>query len=339
MRARPTSTCFPSASCSAWSRSSWPSSPPPGRGGPAAAHRRTAAIVLATLLFPAMGGLAARGRNGWARLLLILAFVYVFAIDSTPTMIALFAGFAALSFAVSDLQRTARDLSWVAAGLVIAGAAHRARRGAAGAAGDARQAAGLCRRPIPSLALALRSGHSGLAAADHRPRLRDAGARRADRHAAAADAAPALFEIWYELGMVGALIASARRLVRLPRHRRSAAAARALSRRRARLQSDARQPQAISSDHDLVHCARNCGDRRRRRRAQPVSHDAALGGDAGAFLSGRRPPSFDGRRTRAVGGRRALRSDANVYGLAAAFAGTTVPARSIPSRSVTRRAP
>ena len=31
-------------------------------------------VALATLLFPAMAGLAARGRNGYARLLLILAF-------------------------------------------------------------------------------------------------------------------------------------------------------------------------------------------------------------------------------------------------------------------------
>jgi hypothetical protein len=76
-------------------------------------------VALATLLFPVMGGLAARGRNGYARLLLILAFVYVFAIDSTPTMIALFVGFTALSFAVSDLERTTVDLSWVAGGLIL----------------------------------------------------------------------------------------------------------------------------------------------------------------------------------------------------------------------------
>ena len=120
----------------------------PGRWRSSRSGSGTAAVI-ATPLFPAMGGLAARGRNGWARLLLILAFVYAFAIGSTPTMIALFAGFAALSFAVSDLQRTARDLGWAAAGLVIAGSADRARRGAAGAADDARQAAGSARRPIP----------------------------------------------------------------------------------------------------------------------------------------------------------------------------------------------
>lgn len=77
------------------------------------------AIVLVTTLYPAMGGLAARGRNGWGRLLLIAAFVYVYAIGSTALMIALLAGFAALSFAVSDLRRTTRDLAW-GAGILMA---------------------------------------------------------------------------------------------------------------------------------------------------------------------------------------------------------------------------
>jgi hypothetical protein len=75
--------------------------------------------VLAVMLFPAMGGLAARGRNGLARLLLILAFVFAFAFGSTPTMVALFVGFAALSFALSDRQRTAQDLGWAAAALIF----------------------------------------------------------------------------------------------------------------------------------------------------------------------------------------------------------------------------
>ncbi|MGD1037420.1 MAG: hypothetical protein ABR878_09530 [Roseiarcus sp.] len=75
--------------------------------------------ALAVLLFPAMGALAARGRNGYARLLLILAFIYASVIGETATTTALFAGFAALSFAVSDLDRTAHDLSWLAAGLIL----------------------------------------------------------------------------------------------------------------------------------------------------------------------------------------------------------------------------
>ena len=75
--------------------------------------------ALAVLLFPAMGALAARGRNGYARLLLIFAFVYASLIGATATTTALFAGFAALSFAVSDPSRTARDLSRLAAALIL----------------------------------------------------------------------------------------------------------------------------------------------------------------------------------------------------------------------------
>ncbi len=79
------------------------------------------AIVLVTTLFPAIGGLAARGRNGWGRLLLIAAFAFIYALGSTPMMIALLLGFAALSFAVADLQRTARDLAWIGAALMALG--------------------------------------------------------------------------------------------------------------------------------------------------------------------------------------------------------------------------
>ena len=68
---------------------------------------------------PGDAGLAARGRNGHARLLLILAFVYAFAIGSTPTTIALLVGFTALSFALSDLDRTTVDLSWLAGGVIL----------------------------------------------------------------------------------------------------------------------------------------------------------------------------------------------------------------------------
>src|SRR3954454_17658128 len=57
------------------------------------------AVVLVTTLFPAMGVLAARGRNGGGRLLLMAAFVYIYAIGSTTMMIALLVGFATLSFA------------------------------------------------------------------------------------------------------------------------------------------------------------------------------------------------------------------------------------------------
>jgi hypothetical protein len=79
------------------------------------------ALVLVTTLFPAMGGLAARGRSGWGRLLLIAAFVYVYALGSTSLMAALLFGFATLSFAVADLRRTTRDLAWIVAGLMLFG--------------------------------------------------------------------------------------------------------------------------------------------------------------------------------------------------------------------------
>ncbi len=93
------------------------------RHGAYVSHERIfdGAIVLVTTLFPAMGGLAARGRNGWSRLLLIVAFVYVYAMGSTALMIALLCGFATLSFAVSDLRRTTNDLAWVAGGLMAVG--------------------------------------------------------------------------------------------------------------------------------------------------------------------------------------------------------------------------
>lgn len=79
------------------------------------------AVTLLTLLFPVMGGLSARGRNGLGRLLLILAFIYVEALDSTALMIALLVGFTTLSFAVSDLRRTIRDLSGIFAALMAIG--------------------------------------------------------------------------------------------------------------------------------------------------------------------------------------------------------------------------
>jgi hypothetical protein len=79
------------------------------------------AIVLVTTLFPVIGALAARGRNGWGRLLFILAFVYVYALGSTALMIALLVGFATLSFGVADLRRTTRDLAIGGAALMALG--------------------------------------------------------------------------------------------------------------------------------------------------------------------------------------------------------------------------
>jgi hypothetical protein len=78
-----------------------------------------AGIALAVLLFPAMGCLAARGRNGLARLLMILALAFIFALGSPNAAIALLVGFTALSFAISDVERTVLDLGIAAAAVIL----------------------------------------------------------------------------------------------------------------------------------------------------------------------------------------------------------------------------
>jgi hypothetical protein len=86
----------------------------PNDGGVAAGE-----IALAVLLFPALGGLTARGRNGYARLLLILALAFAYVAGYAPLTISLFAGYLAISFAISDMSRTAREFAWAAAALVL----------------------------------------------------------------------------------------------------------------------------------------------------------------------------------------------------------------------------
>ncbi|MBV8474184.1 MAG: hypothetical protein JO234_12270, partial [Hyphomicrobiales bacterium] len=76
-------------------------------------------VVLVVMVFPAMAGLAARGRNGYTRAMMVLALVYAFALGAPATAAALLVGFAVLSFAVSDTRRTVNDLSWVAGGLIL----------------------------------------------------------------------------------------------------------------------------------------------------------------------------------------------------------------------------
>ena len=77
------------------------------------------AVALAVLLFPALGGLTSRARNGYARLLLILALAFAYMDGYAPLTVALFAGYLALSFSISDMKRTARELAWGGAGLVL----------------------------------------------------------------------------------------------------------------------------------------------------------------------------------------------------------------------------
>ena len=76
-------------------------------------------VALAVLLFPALGGLTARGRNGYARLLLILSLAFAYIDSYRPLTVALFAGYLAMSFSISDLARTARELAWGAAALIL----------------------------------------------------------------------------------------------------------------------------------------------------------------------------------------------------------------------------
>ena len=240
--------------------------------------------MLVTTLFPVMGGLAARGRNGWGRLLLIAAFVYVYALGSTSLMIALLFGFATLSFAVSDLRRTTRDLAWIAAALMALGPLvdHRHRR--TDARRDEFRPRGLD-PPFATLArahamvihekLLLVTGHgfealvramqTGIFPADdaERPDCSRSGtnwASSAPRIAAAM--------IWFGF----------RRIADAPPRLAPYLAA------------------ALACNLTLGALLENFGDmlwtvslgiavhRRRRRRAQPVPHDAALGGGAGAVL-------------------------------------------------------
>jgi len=169
-----------------------------GQGG-------TAMVVM---LFPALGGLAARGRNGYARTLMTLALVYVFAIGAAATAAALLVGFAVLSFAISDIRRTVVDLSWMAAGLVLISPLVPAVAPTLSHwvfhAGLSSLAA-----PYPTLAVA-----ASLVLHDAVRLLTGHGIDTVIR-GVEAGLLPALtprvavFEIWYELGIVGALAAAA----------------------------------------------------------------------------------------------------------------------------------
>jgi hypothetical protein len=166
------------------------------------------AIVMVTTLFPAMGGLVARGRNGWARLLLLAAFIYVYALDSTALMIALLVGFAALSFAVSDLRRTTLDLAWIAAGLMALGPlvtivtaeiARGVMNTGLGSLGAQFAVLGHAHAMVIHEKLLLITGHGFESLA------------YALRSGIFPDLTPRgqLFMVWYELGVVGAVLAAA----------------------------------------------------------------------------------------------------------------------------------
>jgi hypothetical protein len=161
-------------------------------------------IAMAMLLFPAMGGLAARGRNGYARTLMLLGLVYAFAIGSGPITAALLAGIAVLSFSVSDLERTMRDIGRAAVALILAAplllalspTLFHAKLGSFGAPYPAiAAAASLVLHDLPRLV----TGHG----VDTVVRGVDAGLLPTMTPRVA------LFEIWYELGILGALAAAA----------------------------------------------------------------------------------------------------------------------------------
>ena len=165
-------------------------------------------VAMAMLLFPAMGGLAARGRNGYARTLMLLGLVYAFAIGSAPITAALLAGIAVLSFAVSDAERTMRDVGRAAVVLVLAAPLLLALSPAVGHL-IFHAKLGSLGPPYPSIAAAaslvlhdlprLVTGHG----VDTVVRGVDSGLLPTMTPRVA------LFEIWYELGILGAIAAAA----------------------------------------------------------------------------------------------------------------------------------
>jgi hypothetical protein len=164
-------------------------------------------IVLAVLVWPAMAGLAARGRNGTARLVLILSLAFTFAIGAHFVATALLVGVLALSFSISDVKRTAFDFGLVAVVIILLTPLAPAVAPALSRWIFHAKLTSLP-EPFPPLAAAadillsepwrLLTGHGVEAAV----RGGEAGLlpARAPR--------TALFEIWYELGVIGAALSA-----------------------------------------------------------------------------------------------------------------------------------
>jgi hypothetical protein len=165
-------------------------------------------VGLVILLWPAMAGLAARGRDGLARLLMILAAAFVFAIGAPVVAAAFFVGVLVLSFAVSDIKRTVLDLSILAAAIVLLSPLAPAF------------APGLARLLAQAKLSSLAGPFVPLAGAAnillHEP-LRLFTGHGIDTAIRGVDAGlipgpiprVVLFEIWYELGIIGALLSAA----------------------------------------------------------------------------------------------------------------------------------
>ena len=164
--------------------------------------------AMVVMLFPALGGLAARGRNGYARTLMMLALAYVFAVGAAATAAAVLVGFAVLSFAISDIRRTVADLSWLAAGLVLISPLIPAIAPTLSHWLFHAKLASLA-APYPTLGAA-----ASLILHDELRLMTGHGIDTVVR-GVEAGLLPALsprvcvFEIWYELGIVGALAAAA----------------------------------------------------------------------------------------------------------------------------------
>jgi hypothetical protein len=165
-------------------------------------------VALVIMLWPAMAGLAARGRNGLARLLMILTAAFIFAIGAPVTAAALFVGVLTLSFAISDVRRTVVDLSILAAAIVLlcpiapAIAPSLSRwffhAKLSGLQGPFAPLAGAAQILLHE-PLRLLTGHG----IDTSIRIVETS------HAPAPIPRVTLFEIWYELGVIGALFGAA----------------------------------------------------------------------------------------------------------------------------------
>jgi hypothetical protein len=167
-------------------------------------QRSSSALVI--MLWPAMAGLSARGRNGLARLLMILAVAFVFAIGAPVTAAALLIGMLALSFAISDVKRTVFDLGIVAAAIIILSPLAPAISPA------------LARWFFHAKLATLSGPFTSLAGAAeillHEPFRLFTGhgvdtSIRGLETAGAPIPRVVLFEIWYELGIIGAVLGAA----------------------------------------------------------------------------------------------------------------------------------
>jgi len=165
-------------------------------------------VALVALLFPAMGCLAARGRNGLARMLMIMALAFTFAIGAPSTTAALLVGFTALSFAISDAERTVFDLGIAAAAVIVLAPLLPALAPALAHWFADAELANLP-EPFPPLAVA-----AEVVWRDPTRLLTGRGLDAAIKGMEAGLLPPRiprtiLFEIWYELGIIGALLSGA----------------------------------------------------------------------------------------------------------------------------------